>query len=148
MSEPRDHERYEVLLMKAVDGLLSTDEQRELDEHLQGCASCRDELGDFHRIKETTDAMTARILQDVHIEPPRPSKAAKGLINASFLALLLGTLLLCGYAGTIFFTDAQVPLIIKVGAAAAGAGALGLFGYVLRARLRAMGRDPYEEIDR
>ena len=56
--------------------------------------------------------------------------------------------MLLGYAAYALFVDAAVPLPVKLGAGAMGAGTLVLAAYVARIRARAMGRDPYEEIDR
>jgi len=148
MSPTANHQRYEELLMKAVDGLLSPSERRELDEHLQDCPSCAAELADFTEIKETTDAMTARILSDVAIESFRPSPQAKSVLSLGFALLLVGGLLLLGYAAYLLAVDAEVPLPIKIGAGAMGAGTLVLAAYVARVRARALGRDPYEKIDR
>ena len=149
MSPSAEHERYEALLNKAVDGLLSASERRELSAHLDGCEACAAELEDFRRIKETTDAMTQRIVRDVEIEPPRETPPARWLLGTSFLVMLFGALLLIGFAAYALFVDPTVPMVVKVGSAAMGAGALGLLAYVLRVRARAAGRrDPYDEIDR
>lgn len=148
MSARAQHERYEQLLMKAVDGLLTPSERRELDEHLAGCPRCRAELDDFAAIKETTDAMTERILRDAAIEPYRPAPTARWVLSLGFLLLLAGGLVLLGYAGYVLFSDLTVPLPVKLGAGAAGLGTLLLAGYVLRIRARSRGRDPYAEIDR
>ncbi|MBW2528320.1 MAG: zf-HC2 domain-containing protein [Deltaproteobacteria bacterium] len=148
MSAPQSHQRYEELLMKAVDGLLAPAERRELDEHLEQCPDCAAELSDFTAIKETTDAMTERILADASIEPIRPSASAGAVLSLGFVLLLLGGLLLTGYAAFALFVDPAVPLTVKLGTGAMGLGTLVLAAYVLRVRLRARGRDPYEEIDR
>ena len=137
----------EELLMKAVDGLLSDEERRELDRHLGDCPSCREELRDFDRIKETTDGMTARILADGRIEPPRAKGLTLRLRWAGWLALAGGCALLVGFAGWSLARDVEVPLAVKVALALLAVGIVVLFGYVLRARARAHGRDPYEEID-
>ncbi|RLB64283.1 MAG: hypothetical protein DRI90_04955 [Deltaproteobacteria bacterium] len=148
MTGHRSHEHYEALLMKAVDGLLSADERGELEDHLTSCEACAAELSDFQDIKRTTDAMTERILCDAQIEPPRPAAPAVALLKLSFTLLLAGLLILMGFAVYTMAIDSQVPLLIKVAMALVGAGLLGLLGYALRIRARAVGRDPYEEIDR
>jgi anti-sigma factor RsiW len=142
-----DHERYEILLVKATDGQLDAEERRTLDEHLTGCAACRAELEDFNLIKETTDAMTERILADATIEPPREPGTARGILGLGFVLLLCGALLLLGFAGYTLFSDARVPLIVKAGTGALGLGVLVLSAYVAALRRRAARRDPYKEID-
>lgn len=144
-----EHEHYEALLMKAVDGVIAADEQRELDAHMKTCATCARELDEFTDLKETTDAMTQRILQDARIEPPRETGVARVAISLSFAAMIVGGLLLAGFAGYTVLTAPDVPTVVRVGAILMGLGSLGLLGYVLSLRWRARGgRDPYEEIDR
>ena len=141
----REHSDYEALLMKAVDGVIGADEQRLLDAHIEGCAGCRGELADFLAVKETTDAMTQRILQDARLEPPRERGAVKAIVAYSFGLMLAGALLLLGFGAWVMLTDVEMPLVVKVGAGLGAIGALGLVAVALRTRLR--GRDPYEEID-
>ncbi len=145
MSKPREH--YEALLMKAVDGVLSASERQELDAYLTEHPELTAELDDFTHIKETTDAMTARILRDAQIEPPRPTASTRTLISGSFLLLLTAVLLLLGWAGYHIAMDADLPPLVKVAFGLGAVGAVGLLGYVLCVRVRASGRDPYEEID-
>lgn len=147
MTRGHEHERYEILLVKAVDGQLTAAERRELDAHLLSCAACRAELEDFNLIKETTDAMTQRILSDAAIEPPREPGGVRAALGLGFLLLLAGALLLLGFAGYTLLADAGVPLIVKAGAGALGLGVLVLSAYVVLLRRRAARRDPYREID-
>lgn len=147
MGEPKAHEKFEILLMKAVDGFLEKDEWRELKEHLSVCPSCAAELEDFQQLKEATDAMAARIAKDAAIEPPRETREARLLIRASFLLLFLGTFLLLGFAGYQLALDLTVPLVVKLGLGAVALGAVGLGAYAFTVRIRAIGKDPYQEID-
>jgi anti-sigma factor RsiW len=141
------HERFEVLLVKATDDQLTDDERRLLDRHLESCESCRAELADFRMIKETTDAMAARIRADAAIEPARETPATRGLLTLGFLLLLVGVLLLLGVAGYLFFSDHGVPLWVKAGVGAVAVGSAALLGHALRVRARARRRDPYREVD-
>ncbi|MBN1946754.1 MAG: zf-HC2 domain-containing protein [Bradymonadales bacterium] len=147
MTHDRPHERYEILLVKAVDGLLSAAERQELDGHLQACATCRAELEDFHQIKETTDMISQRILEEAKIEPPRPTRAARRWLYTGFILVFAGILLLIGWALASLFLDPEVPSIIKVGSGLAGLGALMLFAWVAFIHIRGKRHDPYTEID-
>jgi len=133
--------------MRAVDGVLTQEQGRELEELLELFPDCRDELEDHKGIKEVTDAMTARIAADARIEPPRPAAAARAVTGLGLLLLLASAVLLLGFAGWLFFSDTEVPMVLKVGAASGGAGLLVLLLYALNLRRRAAGRDPYREID-
>lgn len=139
--------RAEELLMRAVDGLLTEDEERELETLLEELPGYRDELKDFQEISAMTDAMTRRILMDARIEPIRPPTSTRALVSTSLLLLLAGFLLSTGFAAWSFLADSDVPLVLKVAAGAGGLGLLGLLVHVLRVRRRAQGRDPYQEVD-
>lgn len=141
------HQRYETLLVMAIDGCLSPDEQTELDAHVAECDDCAAELADFRLIKETTDAMTTRILKDAEIEPPRPRGAARAWLVVSMLVMLAGALLWFGNVGYEIARAEDIPTFMKLGIGLVVLGGLGLFGYALKTRVRASGRDPYEEID-
>jgi anti-sigma factor RsiW len=142
------HERYETLLVKAVDGLLTADEQRQLQAHLERCADCRAELRDFKQIKQETDAMRDRILMDARIEPPRETRRLGAYLGLAFMLLLAGGLVLLGFAAHRLLTDPQVPLLVKLGLGLAGLGGALLLAHLIRVRLRGLGKDPYREIDR
>ena len=72
----------------------------------------------------------------------------RGFLLAGFLLLLVGVLGLYGHAIFAFASDPAVPVLVKAGAGVALMGALLLFVYVLRVRLRGLKHDPYQEIDR
>lgn len=141
------HEAWEILLMKAVDGVLDTDERTRFDAHLVGCERCRDEFDDFSAIKEGTDLLRARILADARIESPRPSPTQQRLFGLGTLMCVIGALILLGFSVFTFFADVGVPLPLKLGLGLVGLGGLILFLLVARTRLRAIGSDPYSEID-
>jgi len=145
MSESNDRTRTEELVMRAVDGVLREEERAELERCLERFPEYRDELDDFRDIKETTDAMTARILADFEREPLRPPRADQALVSFGLLALLVGLLVLLVCGGWLFFSASDVPLWLKVSYGCGGGGSLLLLLYFIRLRLR--GRDPYEEID-
>ena len=141
-----EHQRYEDLLMREVDGRLDADGWAELERHLGECDDCSAELEDFRRIKQTTDAMTARILADAAIEPPRERGATRWLVRGSFVSIIAGVVLLFGY-GAYDFAHATLPWSVKLGVGLIAAGVLALLGQLARVRVAAAGRDPYEEID-
>lgn len=143
----QNHETFEHLLMKAVDKELDPSERALLDEHLSTCAQCREELADFQRIKESTDALGGRIMQDAKIIPPRESRGARRLVWLATALFLAGFAILLGIAGHAFLTDGEVPTTIKVAVSMLAVGTVLLAGLAVYQRVRGIGRDPYEEID-
>lgn len=147
MSE-HDNPELEALLVKAVDGLLSDEEAARLERLLDAQPELRGELEMDMSIKATTDAMTARILEDARIEPVRPSPRGRTVLGTGFFLVFAGLAVLFGFGLHALMTDPEVPALVRLGVVAAGFGVATLFGYVLRVRLRAAGRDPYGEVDR
>ena len=91
--------------------------------------------------------MTQRILMTARIEPPRVGRGARWIQRSSFLALLFSALLLCGYGAFHLFVDPELPPVVKLATLVGMSGLFALFSYALTVRLRASGKDPYQEID-
>ena len=89
-----NHEEYEILVMKAVDGQLSAQEQAQLEQHLQSCKDCREELHDFQAIKASTDFVRQRILTDAAYEPLREPALVRAWNRLNFVFVALGCLFL------------------------------------------------------
>jgi len=142
-----DHRVFETLLMKAVDDRLTPADRALLAGHLDRCARCREELADFRRIKGRTDALRERIMRDAMIIPPREGRGRRRLVLVATGLLAAGLLSLLGVAAHEFFTDGEVPLIVKVSVSLLAGGTALLAGLAVGQRLRGRGRDPYQEID-
>lgn len=141
------HETYEALLMKAVDGLLTPSEREIFQAHLEQCLECQQEYLDFQAIKQTTDGIRQRILQDAQISALQHSLPARFSRVLGFLLLLVGYLLFVGLVGHRFFVNPNVPLFQKIIAGLIATGTLTLFGQVLIHRLKTQKSDPYDKID-
>ncbi len=142
-----EHERYEALMMAAVDGVLDEQQQRRWQRHLASCAACQQEYNDFRHIKQVTDAMTTRIRCHADIQPPRLSAFGRGWLGGSMLLLAVGVLLLLAVGVWAVWHDPSTLQAERLGLLLLGGGGLGLLLYVLRARWRAGTRDRYQEID-
>lgn len=142
-----NHEYYEILLMKGVDGQLSDEEQAALDAHLATCASCRGEYADFRKIKGATDGIRDRILQDAALESIHDRLNASPADKVGFLLILVGSLVLAAMSAWLFFGNAEIPLWYRLSTGAIVGGAALLFGNLLRKRLQQAPHDPYNDID-
>lgn len=135
----------EILLTRAVDGLLSEAEAKRLEQLLAARPELAAELADHRAIKATTDAMTARILADAELAEPPPARVALRLATASVIA---GATMLAAVASYLALTDASVPLALRIAIAAIIVGLLTTLAILLLRRLKTHRRDPYRQIDR
>lgn len=138
-------ERYEILLMKAVDGEITHAEHAELEALLDADPERRAEYHDMTAIKSLTDNVVQRILADADLEPIRPSAPTRHILTLSWLLILSGLALILGWTAYETLTEPDVPLAVSVGLGASLLGSVVIVGYLLTLRVR--GRDPYEEID-
>ncbi|MCA9548948.1 MAG: hypothetical protein KC933_02865 [Myxococcales bacterium] len=138
----------ETLLVKAVDGLLTPDEQARLDAYLAEHPEVGEALEDDMAIKAITDGWAQRIQADADIEPPRPSGPARVVLGTGMVLVVGAVTALMGFALWMTLRDPAVPMLVRAAVAAGAAGAAGLLGYVVKVRLRSLGRDPYREVDR
>ena len=118
MSGNDNTERARRLMMAALDGEISQDDQRELDHLLDGDAEIRTEWERLNRVKEVTSAMTYR-------EPPDDlwddywtgvyNRTERGL---GWILMSLGAIVLFGYGAweltAAILTDTAVPMFIKI----------------------------------
>lgn len=141
-------QRYEELLVRAVDDALSVEEERELEAYLAEHPEAVEEREAHREIKAITDAAVQRILADARFAPPRPGPAGRATLGLGFVALLVALLAGLGLALWAFVIEPTLPLAFKLVAGVALGGALILFLYALVTRLAARRSDPYREIDR
>lgn len=141
-------ESMEALWVKAVDGLLTEEEAAELEAWLDTQPELRRELEMEMSIKMTTDTMTARIMADARIEPPKPTRGTRTVLGTGFFFVFTGLAILFGFGLHALLTDPEIPPLLRAGVLIAGFGVATLLGYVVRVRLRAAGEDPYREVDR
>lgn len=139
---------FEALLMKAVDGVLTEAEERELEAYLEAHPEAVDELEDYREIKEVTDQMTERMLADARLEPFRETPGQRSFSWVAFAMIFAGLTMILAFTFERLFADPDVPWAIRFGAALVLGGVTALFLRTLWRRVRTLGTDPYEEIDR
>lgn len=143
-----DCDHCQRLLVGLLDGELTGDESREVNEHLIRCAACR---ATHERLRETTGQLQALSYQepgDAVLAQVWRSPYSRATRQASLFLIIAGYLLVVGYGLYEFLTSGGEELPAKLGVAAIGAGFLLLLGQLIRERIHTYRTDPYKEIER
>jgi hypothetical protein len=145
---PKEHpEEIQILMMKAVDGLLDEAQEKALQTYLRKHPEAKEELDEMMAIKEGTDHLRQRIAAAFAAAPPREKGLLHLLIQSSFFLIFVGITWLAVAGAWLFFHDKDIPLAIKAGHGLLGGASLILFLYLVIQRLRHYKNDPYNEID-
>jgi len=135
-----------------IDGELTTEQEKMLDEHLQTCPRCRKELDELLKLKEVTSNMRFTDLPDKYWAGYWHAIYDRLERGLGWILLSIGAIILAAL-GTWeifrhFFLDPVQPILLKL---AIGSGLLGLIILiisVLRERLFARKHERYEEVER
>ena len=144
----QEQDRYEVLVTKAVDGVLTDEESQEFTQLLDQDPNRLQEFNDFKKIKSETDLLSQRILASAKILPARPSTATQVGLQLSFGLIFLSFIGAIAVEMYFFFVSSDSPLFIKILGGLFGAGFTGLCVHVFTTRSKELKYDPYKEIDR
>ena len=68
--------------------------------------------------------------------------------NVAFILIGLGILALIGWGVQSFFTDSEIPLLIRIAVGAVSAGVLVLIGVAIKDRLAKAKTDDFREVER
>ena len=68
--------------------------------------------------------------------------------NLSFILIGLGILIIIAYFTKEFFTDGDVPLLIRISVGAIGAGVLVLIGVAIKDRLAKSKTENFKEVEK
>jgi len=148
----RDRDRFNILLMGAVDGELNSEEWGEFERLIADRPEFKKEYEEFKKLKEATKDMKFK-------NPPAEiwdsywlnvyNRIERGL---GWILLSIGCIILLTFAGYHFFKalifDANLPLIIKISIFSVIAGVAILLVSIVRERLFTYKSDPYKEIKR
>ena len=154
MSRPDsvDAERAHRLMMAALDGEISPEERRELDEILEADAEIRGEWKRMNQVKEVTSTMAFR-------EPPEEiwgeywvsvyNRTERGI---GWILFSLGSIILLAYAAWSWvqavFETQDLPLLPKLAILGVAFGLSVLAVSVIREKLFTRKRDPYKGVQR
>jgi anti-sigma factor RsiW len=140
-----------VLLMGLIDGELSDQETRQVEDHLAVCPACRGELETYQRLGHAADALRTEEL------PVSTDQAWERIYDrltrsAGWLLLWVGITLMSAWGlwalGADYLSDAEIPLMMRVGVGTFTLGALLLLVNILRERLYRRKTERYDEVVR
>jgi anti-sigma factor RsiW len=141
-------ESFKGLLVGLLDGELTPDETRQINDHLTRCAACRAE---YEQLRETTgklNAISFREPTDVVLAQVWNSPFSRLARNTSLFMIIGGYATLMGYGLFTFLTSGTEELPAKTALAAIVLGFLILLVQLIRERIRTYKTDPYKEIQR
>jgi anti-sigma factor RsiW len=141
-------ESYKGLLVGLLDGELTPDEARQVNDHLTRCAACRTE---YEQLRETTgklDAISFQEPSDAVLAQVWKSPFGRLARNTSLVLIIGGYAGLLGYGLFAVLTSGTKELPAKMGLAAIVLGFLILLVQLIRERIKTYKTDPYKEIKR
>jgi len=141
-------EPFKGLMVGLLDGELTPEESRQINEHLTRCAGCRAE---FEQLRETTGRLAAISFQepdDVVLAKVWKSPFSRLARITSLVMIIGGYAVLIGYGLIEFLTSGSEELPAKMSIAAIALGFLILLAQLIRERVRTYKTDPYKEIKR
>jgi len=141
-------EPFKGLLVGLLDGELTPEEARQINDHLTRCAACRME---YEQLRETTGKLTSISFQepnDAVLAQMWKSPFSRLARNTSLFMIVGGYASLIGYGLFEILTSGRKELPAKMGLAAIVLGFLILLVQLIRERVRTYKTDPYKEIER
>jgi anti-sigma factor RsiW len=143
----RDHVQH--LMMAALDGEISADEQRELDGLIAEQPDIAHEWQRFVRLKEVTTGMSLRTPPEETWDRYWHSTYRRAERGLGWLLVSIGAIILGGYwawhAVEAFFDASSEPLGIRIAIAALAIGLVILAVSVVREKIFTNRRDPYQK---
>jgi len=145
-------ERFQILLMKAVDDELNQQEKELFEKLIANNENYKKEWDDFKKLKKVTNS--------IHLKEPKQeewdmywsnvyNRIERGL---AWLLFTSGAVILFGYGAfkfiESFIPDPNIPLIIKIGVFLLFGGIASLAFSIIREKLFLRKSDPYKEIKR
>jgi len=141
-------EEAQGLMMKKVDGVLSAEEEGPLQSHLDSCAGCSAELTDFVDHKAATDLIRDRLQYDVALDQYWGGVYNRLEQRVGWSLVVIGVSICMAFGLVHTLISPDVPLWLRAGIGATGAGGLILLVSVIRWRLTTGRKDKYTEVIR
>jgi uncharacterized integral membrane protein len=145
-------ERFFYLLEKHLQGDMSVEEAKEFEDILQKDPSLREELNEQKNIKEEITKMQLKNPSREFWDKYWLNTYNRAERKLAWILVLIGAVIVISFAAVEavdqFISDAQTPLILKIGIAALTAGLVVLLVSVIREKFSTYKRDQYKEIQR
>lgn len=141
-------EPFKGLLVGLLDGELTPNETRQINDHLTRCGACRTE---YEQLRETTGKLSAisfREPDDLVLAQVWKSPFSRLARTTSLILIIGGYAGLMGYGLFELLTSGTKELPAKMGLAAIVLGFLILLVQLIRERVKTYKTDPYKEIQR
>ncbi len=141
-----------MLIMRRVDGEISTDDDRRLDEHVRGCPSCAKALEEYSKLAQATSEVEMKDLTEQQWELYWTGVYNRLERSAAWVLVCLGAAAVLAYVGfravVALVGDPDMQLWAKVGVLALVFRFVLLFLSVLRERLTLRRFDKYRKVKR
>ena len=141
-------ERFEILMVKVVDGVATPEEREELMSHVVQNDELQRELEEQRAIKAVTDGWVERLRLDLVQDTSLKSGGSKLEQGLGLMLLSVGFAVLLGFGLMEFAVDPEAPLWVKAGMFSMVAGTLVLIFHAVRVRLRTKKSDRYDDVVR
>ncbi len=145
-------EKFQILMMGAIDGELDEKQQQEFESLLAEHPEFVQEYQEFQQLKEKTTAMKFKTPPDELWDTYWVDIYNRIERGIGWIFFSIGAMILLTYGGYKFFKaiiqDAQMPVIMKFGTFFLIGGLAVLLVSVARERMFTYKSDPYKEIKR
>ena len=143
-----EEERGKQLLMGLIDGELTDEETREINELLRRNSHLRDELEIHKQTNKTLNLLHSPNLDEAMLRRVWKSPFRKSLRMLSYGMIGLGFATLLGVGIIKYLQSGEGSFLVNVCVGGIGLGMLLLFVQVIRDRLIVYKNDPYKDIEK
>jgi len=151
MTNSRRHLDWEEKISAYIDGELPPDQMIKVEEHIALCNSCRDFADKLRKIKGVTEKMKLADLPDLQWRKYNSQIYNRVERSIGWIIFTIGAVILLAFGGfqafRAFFTDPEVPIMIKIGSGVIGIGLLILLVSVIRETIFRHRHERYKEVD-
>lgn len=147
-----NHQEYKILLSGYLDGELTDQDKKIIEDHLKDCIECQEEFNNLKQTKEVLDKMTIQKPKDEVWKAYWSSVYNRLERKAGWIFFSIGLVVLfsIGIYELInqIFQDQSVSLIIKLGIMSVIVGGAILLISVIKEQLFTRKRQRYKEVEK